>query len=201
MLYNTLIEDPALPVANPTTSYWQTPPHEELLGVQSPQLPSSCDIAVIGSGISACSTIRELLVGGFAGKIVVLEARELCSGATGRNGGRIHVHAMKDYDRFRRLFGDAAAEKIVRFQMMHREAIEEVVKTLRPAHQKRVALRDTESVAAVFSEAKLEQTKTMLANFEAAFPDCVGQWRLASTEEAQQVSVVSRHFERYNLLC
>ncbi|CAK7200658.1 hypothetical protein SEUCBS139899_003356 [Sporothrix eucalyptigena] len=186
MPYDTLIRDPSLPVAKPTTSYWQTPPHEKLLHVQSAQLPAECDIAVIGSGISACSTVRELLVGGYKGTIAVLEARELCSGATGRNGGRIHVHAMKDYDAFRRRFGDDAAKKIVRFQMMHRPAIEAAVKTLRPEHQNRAALRDTESVAAVFSEAKLAQTKTLLANFEAAFPDCAGQWRLISGEEAQK---------------
>lgn len=94
MPYESLIKDPSLPVANPTTSYWQTPPHKKLLGIQSAELPSQCEIAVIGSGVSACSTVRELFARGFAGRIVVLEAREICSGATGRNGGRIHVHAM-----------------------------------------------------------------------------------------------------------
>ena len=127
-------------------------------------------------------------MGGFTGKIAVLEARELCSGATGRNGGRIHVHAMKDYELFRKRFGDEAAVKIVRFQMLHRDAIEAVLKTLRPEHQKSAALRDTQSVAAVFSQEKLEQTKTLLANFEAAFPDCIGQWRLISAEETREVS-------------
>lgn len=188
MSLGKLIKDPALPVANPTVSYWQTPPDARLLKIQSSPLPSDADIVVVGSGISACSVVHGLLTGGFSGKIVVLEAREICSGATGRNGGRVHVHAMKDFDRFRRQFDDATAEKIVRFQMMHRKALDAVVESLRPEHRKRASLRDTDAVAAVFSEEELEHTKKLLAEFEAALPDCVGQWRMISAEEVQQVS-------------
>lgn len=187
MPYEALLKDPSLPVAGSTTSYWQIPPHKKLLGIQSSQLPSQSEIVIIGSGVSACSTVHELFAGGFKGKIVVLEAREICSGATGRNGGRIHVHAMQDYDKFRKRYGDAAAEKIVRFQMLHYPKVESVVKSLQPEHAKAAALRETTSVAAAFSEAKINDMRRMLANFEAAFPDWVGKWKIVGAEEAQKV--------------
>lgn len=188
MPYNSLIKDPSLPVTNPTLSYWQVPPDGKLSGIKSQVLPSQCDIAVIGSGISACSVTRELLTGGFTGKITVLEAREICSGATGRNGGRIHVHAVQDYDKFRQKFGDEAAQKIVRFQMAHYDALKAVAQSLGPEMCKRAAIRQTESVAAVFSEKKLDEIKTLVANFEAAFPDWIGHWKIVDAEEAQKVS-------------
>jgi glycine/D-amino acid oxidase-like deaminating enzyme len=199
MAYHSLTKDPSLPVQEPTTSYWQTPPDQRLLGHQSAQLPSNVDIAVIGAGISACSVVRELLTSDYPGKIAIIEAREICSGATGRNGGRIHVHAIQDYDKFRRLFGDAAAEKIVRFQMLHWQAITEAAKSLSPEQCKRAALRETESVAAVFSEKKFDEFKTLLANFEAAFPDCVGWWRLVGAKEAQEVPCFLEHVWYFQL--
>ncbi|KAI5460613.1 FAD dependent oxidoreductase [Mariannaea sp. PMI_226] len=185
MSFDGLVDDPALPVANPTTSYWQTPPNERLLGIQSAQLPFKADIAIIGSGVSACSVVHELLTSGYTGSVAILEAREICSGATGRNGGRVHVHAIQDYDKYRRRLGDEAAEKIIRFQMLHWEAINNAAKSLSPENRKRAALRETESVAAVFSKKKLEDLETLLANFEAAFPDCVGRWRIIGAEETQ----------------
>ncbi|KAJ5633541.1 hypothetical protein N7528_001383 [Penicillium herquei] len=186
MLYDSLIKDPLLPEADPTVSYWQTPLNDQVKDIQSVQLPSQSDIVVIGSGVSACSTVHELLTGGYAGKITVLEARQICSGATGRNGGRIHVHAMQDYDRFRQRFGDVAAEKIVRFQMLHYDAIEKVARSLGAERFKQAALRETQSVAVAFSEKKLADMKRMLANFEAAFPDWIGRWKIVEAEEAQK---------------
>ena len=56
-----------------------------------------------------------------------------------------------------------------------------------PEGFKQAALRETQSVAAAFSDKKLADMKTMLANFEAAFPDWVGRWKIVDAEEAQKV--------------
>ncbi|ROV97132.1 hypothetical protein VMCG_07522 [Cytospora schulzeri] len=90
---------PGLPVPNPTSSYWQDdPPYPELVDTRSPGggLPAAADIVIIGSGITGVAVARTVLREWkrkgeqLDGKrLVVLEARQLCSGATGRNGGHI----------------------------------------------------------------------------------------------------------------
>ena len=82
------------PVPNSSLSYWQEdPPFPNLVDVQSPNLPTTADIIVIGSGISGASAAYTILNQsdkiGISPEIVVLEARDLCTGATGRNGGHI----------------------------------------------------------------------------------------------------------------
>jgi hypothetical protein len=75
-----------LPVSNPTFSYWQEPPDAEVAdrGIAD-ALPRSADVVVIGSGISGANIAWGLLEEGVE-DVVMLEARQACSGATGRNG-------------------------------------------------------------------------------------------------------------------
>jgi len=108
---------PGLPVPNPTKSYWlQDPPHPELVDKQSEQFPTTADVVIIGSGITGAAVARSLLHEssrkvssslkdgnlrlGSQGlpRVVVLEARSLCSGATGRNGGHIKVSPHELFD-------------------------------------------------------------------------------------------------------
>jgi hypothetical protein len=77
---------PSLPVPNATVSYWQDPPHPIANLRTTSVLPESCDILIIGSGISGASIAYNLLERWPTAKIVMLEARQACSGATGRNG-------------------------------------------------------------------------------------------------------------------
>ena len=71
----------SLPVSSPTESYWQTPPHR-LASFRSP-FPDEADVLVIGSGITGISIARTLFEQDPCLKIVLVEARKLCSGATG----------------------------------------------------------------------------------------------------------------------
>lgn len=84
---------PGIPVPNPSTPYWSTPPspisrHGSDAGSI---LPSYADVVIIGSGITGASFARTLLDydadharKGEPLQVVMLEAREACSGATGR---------------------------------------------------------------------------------------------------------------------
>ena len=76
------------PVSNPTTSYWQDPPDEIASYTSSSSQPDEVDTVIIGSGITGASIAYNLLTSeAYDGeKILMLEAREACSGATGRNG-------------------------------------------------------------------------------------------------------------------
>lgn len=63
-----------------------THPNELVNHRTTPDLPSHASAVIIGSGISGAFAAKELTDRGIH-DIVVLEAREICSGATGRNGG------------------------------------------------------------------------------------------------------------------
>jgi hypothetical protein len=77
----------SLPRDNPTVSYWQDPPDEIADHRTTENLPDSADIVIIGSGITGAAMSYRLLQQPEAGRsIVMLEARQACSGATGRNG-------------------------------------------------------------------------------------------------------------------
>lgn len=82
-----------LPRANPTTSYWQDPPDVIADLRSTAHLPDKADVVIIGSGISGAAIAWNLLHPSGVGddsnndhSVVMLEARQACSGATGRNG-------------------------------------------------------------------------------------------------------------------
>lgn len=82
-----------LPRDNPSQSYWQDPPDEIADLRTTEELPDQADIVIIGSGISGAATAWKLLQDDNSPppKIVMLEARQACSGATGRNGKSYHL--------------------------------------------------------------------------------------------------------------
>ena len=77
---------PTLPRPNPTISGWQDPPDAIADLRSTAELPETADIVVIGSGISGASIALGLLDADKGLNVVILDAREACSGATGRNG-------------------------------------------------------------------------------------------------------------------
>lgn len=75
---------PDLPVSRPTIPFWTVPPVQLPIDNDAP-LPEHVDVLVIGSGITGVSCTRTLLRHGPPGlRVLVLEARDVCSGATGR---------------------------------------------------------------------------------------------------------------------
>lgn len=80
-----------LPVPNATLPFWRTELHPLDNHRSTPDLPSHVDIAVVGAGYAGASVVYHILKqceaqGTPLPSIVILEAREACSGATGRNG-------------------------------------------------------------------------------------------------------------------
>lgn len=74
-----------LPSENPSKSYWHTQPSEKLLGHRTTSdLPDSADVIIVGSGISGTFAAQALREKRPELKVVMLEAREACWGATGR---------------------------------------------------------------------------------------------------------------------
>ncbi|KAH8831580.1 FAD dependent oxidoreductase [Flagelloscypha sp. PMI_526] len=97
--YRRVAQDPGLPRVDPTIPYW----------AYSAKKP---DVVIIGSGITGTSVARSLLkhLGGESKvKIVMLEAREVCSGATARNGGHITPSWYQDYQELVEIHGKDGA--------------------------------------------------------------------------------------------
>lgn len=77
------------PVAGPTFSYWRKDGGHLENFRSTPDLPRVQDIVIIGSGLTgaACAYYISQTAGSSSiPTTTVLEAREVCSGATGRNG-------------------------------------------------------------------------------------------------------------------
>lgn len=95
-----------LPVPNSTHSYWHKEPSPALLGHRTTaELPAAADTVVIGTGMTGAFAARFLKQADPSGRLLVLEAREACWGATGRNGGHCQP------------FLYAAAEDVARFEL------------------------------------------------------------------------------------
>lgn len=90
------------PHPKPNLSFWlQGARNDPLVGHRTTQtIPSDADVVIIGAGMSGAATAYYLFkehdpVGGAIPKVVIIEAREACYGATGRNGG----HCKPDFYR------------------------------------------------------------------------------------------------------
>ncbi|KAK5060203.1 hypothetical protein LTR84_010088 [Exophiala bonariae] len=178
---NKLLRDPGLPVANPTTSAWQQPLNRSM--ITTTDLPTHQDVVIIGSGITGCSIAWHLLHHSESLKVTVLDAREICSGATGRNGGRINCTAVQDFDKYTKLFGREMAARIVRFELAHYQSIKEVVESVGPELVSKSELRWINAVYAVFEDSEVAELRYMLRSFENAFPDLQGRWKVIGKEE------------------
>ncbi|KAF5009272.1 hypothetical protein FDECE_4484 [Fusarium decemcellulare] len=116
-IYEKGVIDPGFPVKNSTKPFWLTQPSS--IGKLQSQWHDSVDIVVIGSGMTAASLVNSLYSKRPDLKIVLVEARDLCSGATGRNGG--HLKAMSPgvwFDR-KQQFGLDEALRIMEYEHSH----------------------------------------------------------------------------------
>lgn len=94
---DTIAPGITLPSAHPTLSYWQDPPSPLANHRSTEGLPDDADIVIIGSGITGASIADKILNRKPTTKVVMLEARELCCGATGRNGDAWIVNRRKTF--------------------------------------------------------------------------------------------------------
>ncbi|CAM1503167.1 Fc.00g079430.m01.CDS01 [Cosmosporella sp. VM-42] len=98
-----------------SVSYWlQGVQGDPLLNHRTtPELPSSADIVVIGSGITGTLVAKSCLDTWPNKSVVVLEAREFCSGATGRNAGHCKPDQWRGFSDYQEACGTQQALKIL----------------------------------------------------------------------------------------
>ncbi|KFA45977.1 hypothetical protein S40293_09208 [Stachybotrys chartarum IBT 40293] len=114
-----------LPSSNPTSSYWLSQPDTNLQDIgRHDKIPSFADTIIIGSGITGALIAHELQKSmklDQNGNTIMLEARSLCSGATGRNGGHIKPDCYKNFARYEIQYGSEMAKKMCQFEIDNRK--------------------------------------------------------------------------------
>ncbi|KAF2089926.1 FAD dependent oxidoreductase [Saccharata proteae CBS 121410] len=116
------------PVPNSLTPFWRTELHELDSHRSTPELPRECDIAIIGAGYSGAAMAYHLLdENPSPPSMVILEAREACSGATGRNGGHLKPDVYFQVPKYSKMFGKDAATEIALFESSQVYAVKDLV--------------------------------------------------------------------------
>lgn len=118
-IYEKGVIDPGLPVSNSTKSYWltETSPIAKLRSTWADE----AEVVIIGSGMTAASLCRTLYFKRPDIKIILVEARSLCSGATGRNGGHIKAMSPGAWLERKNAYGQKEALRIMEWEHSHVE--------------------------------------------------------------------------------
>ncbi|KAH8846411.1 hypothetical protein MCOR27_008192 [Pyricularia oryzae] len=124
------------PVHNPVPSFWTATTSPLSDHRTTPDLPTTSDIVVIGAGLAGVATAYHILKqhhGSTAEKpppsVLILEARQICSGATGRNGGHIKPDVYFNVGKYASLYGMEAAAEMARFEAEHVYAVKDLIET------------------------------------------------------------------------
>ncbi|KAB8237610.1 phosphoenolpyruvate phosphomutase-domain-containing protein [Aspergillus alliaceus] len=123
--------DMVLAFDNPTQPFWRTEPHplDECRSTEA--LPEQSDIVIVGAGYSGVSIAYHLLKHlGQHDKlhpaITILEARQICSGATGRNGGHLRPDLYDRIPAYIERHGVDAAAEVANFELSHIKAFKDL---------------------------------------------------------------------------
>lgn len=144
-LAKRIARSPGIPQLNASVPYWTIPLSPIAQHGRDAALPLYADVVIVGSGISGTAIAKALLdyvrddpdskLCGTPLKVVMLEARDTCSGATGRcgrlylclahthgycrNGGHIVPNVYTEYFELKKKYGAATAQEILRFRLEH----------------------------------------------------------------------------------
>lgn len=113
---------PTWPAQAGSTSWWQRQCPSR--GFAPVAATLHCDVVVIGGGVTGCSTAWHLARAGV--RVVLLEARELASGASGRNGGFLLAGLAHRPVALAGLLGEARAAELFELTASGRERLLEV---------------------------------------------------------------------------
>ncbi|KAF4456424.1 hypothetical protein F53441_1428 [Fusarium austroafricanum] len=160
--------EPGFPVPKPTSSYWlDNPPFPALCDIQDDELPPEADIVIIGSGITGAAVAKSLLeLSGSKLRVVVCEARQICSGATGRNGGHVKSAPYDEFAMFRNKLGAEDARRIVRFKRSHLKMIQQLGEGFEKAE-----VREVETVDVFVEKKDFEKAKKQVDEVRKWMPE------------------------------
>ncbi|ATY62976.1 FAD dependent oxidoreductase [Cordyceps militaris] len=188
--YNAMLgralHNAAVPVANATASYWMDDPPFPSVNLNAHPLPDIADYVIIGTGLAGLAATRTVLEISqdqrteMPLRVVALEARDVCAGATGRNGGHIKSAPYRDFAELKKRLGSVAkAKDVLRFMRRHVEILKEVGREV-PAGE----VRDVETVDMFLVQEDFEQAKMLVDDLKKNVPETkINVW---SSEEARK---------------
>jgi hypothetical protein len=200
-LQSRIDSDPKTPVSSPLASFWQQSPNfPNLVNCKSEVLADTADIIIIGSGITGASAaytiLNECKEMGVQKRVIMLEARETCSGATGRNGGHIKVPAYEVYSRNKKRYGADRAKDIVSFQLRHLPIFQELEGEMK---MEGAEVRKVETVDLFLDEAMLTASRDMVDELRHDCPELAKDIHIWNSEAAREVrfkSSLGKHANR-----
>lgn len=154
---------------------------------QSAELPSEASIVIIGSGITGASVAHHLLEQSPHLNVVMLEARTICSGATGRNGGHCKDVSFKTYCKLKTKLGTDVAKRLVKFRRSHVDVLRQLAGQLREEGLDDGHFRDVESLNAVFDQDIFRDLKQNLRAFLEDFPEERELYSIVDGTQAEEV--------------
>jgi glycine/D-amino acid oxidase-like deaminating enzyme len=118
------------PVENPTIPFW----HRDLDALHDHRstetLPASSDVVIIGAGYAGIATAYHLAKGEVTDKnlsVAILEARGVCSGATGRNGGHLRPDLYTPMTKLIERVGIDLALEVPKFEIAHLPVLKSLI--------------------------------------------------------------------------
>ena len=182
----------APPVADPLPSYWhdqKSPLANINYGQDDSHEPY--DFVVIGSGISGTMIAYNLLKKYPNNRIMMLEAREICSGATGRNGGHTKAASYRSYLQHVEELGKEEALKIVRMEY------DNIVETHRLAKELKIDCENTlcNTIDIIYDKPTFQLGKIAIRALRAGVKDEeTASGKMAWYNIHENVETVSKHF-------
>jgi hypothetical protein len=220
-LERLLRRSPGLPHPYPTQAFW-TVPRAEIANNRS-RLPKHADVVIIGSGISGTSIARVLLDAEDGPSVVMLEAREACSGATGRsvlpysttlqrtqkklfgdnrNGGHINPIIYQDFPSLLKTHGVQTAKNLIQFRLAHFAELLAVAEEEGILNESQC--REVEACDVYLDRPAWRDAKEKLACLEREMPLEAKAFRVYEKSEAIEVGVhcfVTFPFNRGIIFC
>ncbi|KAJ6591583.1 FAD dependent oxidoreductase, partial [Mycena vulgaris] len=180
-------ESPGVPVLGPSTPYWAIPPSPIAQhGSEALVLPHYADVLIIGSGITGTAVSRTLLSEYSKDaapdlRVIMLEARDACSGATARNGGHITPLLYHDYLAMKKELGAEMAKSIIEFRLAHLAELIQVSKEEDILADSQC--REVETFDVFFDHETYELAIRNLAAYLNDIPEQRRMWRVVGVDE------------------
>ncbi|KAH8885263.1 FAD dependent oxidoreductase [Thozetella sp. PMI_491] len=115
-----------IPVPNSTRSFWRTQLHKFDDHRSTPALPEESDIVIIGAGFAGAALAHYIYEDNASPpSVVILEAREACSGATAR--GHLKPDVYFNVPKYIKKYGVRAAVDVANFEASQVHAVKELV--------------------------------------------------------------------------
>ncbi|KAF8216541.1 FAD dependent oxidoreductase [Mycena galopus ATCC 62051] len=182
-------QSPGIPASDPSIPYWAIPASPIAHHGSSDEipLPSCADIVIIGSGITGAAFARTMLSFKPEGsnnsfpQIVMLEARDACSGATARNGGHITPPLFHDYFALKKELGAEMAKSIIGFRLAHLAELMKVSKEDGIVADSQC--REVETFDVFFEQKTFDYAVQNLNKYLDEMPEQRRMWRLVGPDE------------------